>query len=239
LQSDVVTNTIEETLTKPGQVLGTVSYMSPEQARGEELDARTDLFSFGALLYEMATCRKAFGGNTAAMTFRSILAETPVAARALNPELPSRMEEIIAKALEKDPNNRYQSASDVRTDLKRLKRDLDSHSVLAAAGASSTPNARTPRNSLFRWWPLTAAVAVPLLAWIGYRFGPSTDDRLLPPNPTTRQITFNPTEQPVSLAAISPDGKYLAYADLGGMHLRQLDTGETHLLPVPEGFCFH
>jgi serine/threonine protein kinase len=238
-QADDATNTIEDALTKPGQALGTVAYMSPEQARGEELDARTDLFSFGALLYEMATCKKAFEGNTEAMTFRAILAQAPVAPRALNPELPPRMEEIIAKALEKERDVRYQSASDVRADLKRLKRDLDSQSAATATSAASAPNARANRDPLPRWWLLAAAVAVPLLAWIGFQFGRSTQDRQLPPNPTTRQITFNPTEQPVSLAAISPDGKYLAYGDLGGMHLRQLDTGETHLLPVPEGFCFH
>jgi serine/threonine protein kinase len=238
-QAGAETNTIDDTLTKPGQALGTVAYMSPEQARGEELDARTDLFSFGALLYEMATGKRAFEGNTEAMIFRAILARTPVAPRTLNPELPLRMEEIIGKALEKERDVRYQSASDLRADLKRLKRDLDSQSAATAASAASAPDARANRGLLPRWWSLAATAAVALLAWIGFQYGRSTQDRQLPPNPTTRQITFNPTEQPVSLAAISPDGKYLAYGDLGGMHLRQLDTGETHLLPVPEGFCFH
>jgi serine/threonine protein kinase/Flp pilus assembly protein TadD len=130
---------IEEPQTGPGQVVGTLEYMSPEQVRGEPLDARTDLFSFGVVLYEMATGRQAFTGNTSGVIFDAILNRDPPSPEQVNPDLPSALRDIIWKALDKDRRLRYQSATDLFTDLKRLKRDSDSGRVLAVNATRATP----------------------------------------------------------------------------------------------------
>ena len=135
--------TAEELLTSPGTALGTVAYMSPEQARGEGLDARTDLFSFGAVLYEMAASRQAFSGATTAVIHDAILNRTPTSLTRLNPNLPAQLQHIILKALEKDRKLRYQTAAELRTDLLRLKRDTDSGRATPRAPGLARPSIRS------------------------------------------------------------------------------------------------
>ena len=157
------TRTIDEQhLTSPGTAVGTISYMSPEQVRAKELDARTDLFSFGAVLYEMATGTLPFRGESSGVIFKAILDGTPTSAVRLNPDLPPKLEDIINKSLEKDRNLRYQSAADIRTDLQRLKRDTESTKITAT---QASPDKPLKRRTL--WVVLAACIVVIGLAAVG------------------------------------------------------------------------
>ena len=197
------TATVDEALlTSPGVAMGTVAYMSPEQARGEELDPRTDLFSFGAVLYEMAVGRQAFSGNTSGIIFDAILNRAPASPLRLNPELPTKLEEIINRLLEKEGELRYQSASDLRAELKRLKRDTESgrsatRAVLAEKAA--TP-AMQPR---LRWrvWAAVSGAVVALAALAGIAVWYSHSQRPSLPSPPPPS---GPSEPAVRTVAVLP-----------------------------------
>ena len=208
-RQEMPTASIEQAqLTSRGEVMGTVAYMSPEQARGEELDARTDLFNFGAVLYEMATGRQAFSGNTAAAIFGAILHEAPTPPLSLRPDLPPKLEEIIHKALEKDRDVRYQHASEMRADLKRLRRDTESGRITgrleAPSEESAVPAARYRRVPLLLG--MAAVVIVLLLAGIVvYR---TQQTRVAAPSEWVQLTNF--TDSATS-PALSPDGRMLTF----------------------------
>jgi Tol biopolymer transport system component len=217
--SEVPTRAAEEHLTSPGTALGTVAYMSPEQARGEELDARTDLFSLGVVLYEMATGRPAFTGSTSAVIFDAILHKAPTSPVRLNPEVPARLEEILNKALEKDRELRYQHASELRTDLKRLKRDSDSGRSATQEGVpTGAPELEAPLPpSRRRWrkWALPAG-AVSFLAILGALGGWLLSTRAPDVSTTPMEITpFTSEGGWKRLPQLSPDGEKVAYVWAG------------------------
>ena len=254
-------------LTSPGSALGTVAYMSPEQARGEDLDARTDLFSLGLVLYEMGTGRAAFNGNTSAVIFDAILNRSPEAPSALNPNLPLKLEEIIGKSIEKDRDLRYQTAAELRGDLKRLKRDTDSSRTIsgtsrtwpaaggppvsAGSGSASTAapaqpasasaislNAAKPQWSVWlRRSAVLVALAAAVFLFIHERNGRNAISSFA-------QMTITPVSSSGHTygAAISPDGKWLAY--LSDEHVnpsiwvRQLGTGSTAQVVPPSSGNF-
>jgi eukaryotic-like serine/threonine-protein kinase len=221
----------EQHLTSPGIAIGTVAYISPEQVTGKALDSRTDLFSFGIVLYEMATGALPFRGQTSGIIFEAILNRTPPPTVKLNPDIPSGLEQIINKALEKDRNLRYQHAADIRADLKRLKRDTDSGRAAAAVlGPGALEQAEPSISSRRKQWILGIAgalVTILVATTIGLFVsrGPRHTNEMV-----QQRLTANPSDDPVLAQALSPDGKYLAFADQSGLRLRLVKTGETQRL---------
>ncbi len=222
-----------QNLTEPGSTIGTVAYMSPEQALGKDLDPRTDLFSFGVVLQEMATGRQAFTGPTTAAIFDSVLHGDPAPPSSVNPTIPPELDRIVRKALEKDRDLRYQTAAELRADLKRLKRDFDSGVSLvtgSAAAVNQTTNiaAAKPATSRFRW-PAMAGAALLVALLLAYLLRPA----LPPPRVTgsVRVTTDGRDKQPVStdgsriyFSSCTPAGCSLYQAPAAGGESVQMET---------------
>jgi len=220
----------EADLTSPGTAMGTVAYMSPEQALGEELDARTDLFSLGVVLYEMATGRQAFQGSSTVAVFDGILHKAPTSPVRLNPEVPAKVEEIINKLLEKDRDLRYQVASELRADLKRLKRDTDSGSSAASAASLRVVpevHATCPPRRWRTWAAISGGAFVAITAILAYLL-----TRPVAPPRVLRTVQITDTNRPKS--GVLTDGSRLYFVE-GASALAQVSVtgGETVPIPAP------
>ncbi len=226
-------------LTSPGTIIGTVAYMSPEQVRARDLDARTDIFSFGSVLYEMSTGALPFRGESSAMVCEAIVNRAPVPAIRLNPDIPADLERIIDKALEKDRNLRYQHAADMRTDLERLRRDSSSGRFIApplpegSSASGRVPSAVIPQQQKSRW-PIYAGLAALLLiaAFVGAYFASSRRPQPKPPaaNKQWEQLTY--FTDSVVYPALSPDGRMLAFIRGGDAFFGK---GEIYVKLLPDG----
>ena len=237
-------------LTSPGTAVGTVAYMSPEQVRGKELDARTDIFSFGVVLYEMVTGVLPFRGETSGVITHAILAQEPASPLRLNPDLPAKFEEIINKALEKDRDLRYQSASDMRADLKRLRRDTGSGRISSMAGraveetaaeraaSSSVVIAAQPASSAVgrnKWLMVAGGVLLAVAAFVAYHFW----SRGNAPSGPAKISQISHWDKPINGARLSPDGHAVAFsspvAGISQVFLMLSSGGEPLQLTSDEG----
>jgi eukaryotic-like serine/threonine-protein kinase len=225
-------------LASPGSALGTVSYMSPEQVLGKSLDPRTDLFSFGIVLYEMATGFLPFKGDTSGAIFNEIVNRKPVEPVRLNTNVPADLEHTIHKAMEKDRDLRYQSAADLRADLKRARRNTESNRFTAtelpgeshSQRSAVTPAAQTSSRKLA--YVTAVAIAVILAAFAAFHW--YNTHRLEPRPPLTeKQLTSNSSDFPFYISALSPDGRFLSFADENGLYVQGLESGEKHSLNTP------
>lgn len=218
--------------TRLGVVLGTPAYMSPEQATGQAADKRTDIWAFGCVLYEMLTGRQPFAGDSVTATVAAILSQEPDW-NALPQTVSDNLRRLLRRCLEKDPKRRLHHIADARLEIDDL-----------LAGPTETHT--VPRSRTRRAGAVVVIAAVLLLSTFGIyllRSGRGNTEaiRTLPDSAvdiTERQITTNSVDSPIQFAAISPDGKYVAYSDAAAMYLRFIDTGETRVLSVPPNFCF-
>jgi serine/threonine protein kinase/Tol biopolymer transport system component len=245
--SSLPTAMSEDLLTSPGATVGTVAYMSPEQIRGKELDARTDLFSFGVVLYEMATGALPFRGDTSGVITDAILNRAPVAPIRLNPDVPAELERIINKALEKDRDLRYQSARDMRTDLKRLQRDTGSGRITSSGSGAVQEFAAEPRTQSTtvarptekfqarQYLVLAACVALVAAAIAAYHFWPRTNT----PSGPAKITQISQWNKPMNSARLSPDGHAVAFvspvAGIDQVFLMLTSGGEPLQLTNDEG----
>jgi eukaryotic-like serine/threonine-protein kinase len=228
--------TVPANLTAQGTILGTPQYMAPEQLEGKDADPRTDLFAFGAVVYEMTTGRRAFEGATPASVIAAILEREPEPVSRLQPLTPPALEHLVMRCLRKDPEERWQTARDVVAQLKWIQQSAAAPPALDAGAAKSRPPNRRRRAIVVLFGALALGVGSFAAVAISQQWRTSTE-----PPPTEiplQQLTANPPELPVYGAAISPDGKYLAYTDGNGLFLRLIATGEARPVPLPDYYRF-
>jgi serine/threonine protein kinase/Tol biopolymer transport system component len=228
-------------LTSPGTAVGTIAYMSPEQARGKELDARSDLFSFGAVMYQMATAKLAFDGETSAVIFDAILNRDPIAPTELNGALPAKLEEVIRTALEKDRDLRYQSAAEMRAELKRLKRDTSSghvQTVTSTHVAAPSGPAKAAKGSSKALWAVMGLVLLLAIAFGVYKATHRA------PGVNVQNIQFERLTESgkATQVGISPDGRYIVYVlkngELQSLWVRQVATRSDIQVLAPSAVAF-